>query len=76
LVGQKPALDPSYGWVIPFVTGHKYKVHWGVTGLDFTSMAFTQSQHWTEQDKPIYLFHNFTDVRAEIKFTVRRDVWN
>lgn len=21
--------DPSHGWAVPFVTGHKYKIHWG-----------------------------------------------
>jgi len=24
------------GWTIPFVTGHKYKIHWGNNGLDWT----------------------------------------
>jgi len=24
------------GWNIPFVTGHKYKIHWGDHGEDFT----------------------------------------
>jgi hypothetical protein len=33
----KPKRDPSDGWAIPFVTNHKYKIHWGY-GLDFTSM--------------------------------------
>ena len=27
---------PMKGWAVPFVTGHKYKIHWGLTGLDFT----------------------------------------
>lgn len=27
-------LKPSASWPTPFVTGHKYKIHWG-TGLDF-----------------------------------------
>ena len=31
----KPARDPSDGWAVPFVTNHKYKVHWGF-GIDFT----------------------------------------
>jgi len=31
----KKKLDPGMGWATPFVTGHKYKIHWGMTGLDF-----------------------------------------
>jgi len=23
------------GWAVPFVTGHKYKISWGYTGIDF-----------------------------------------
>lgn len=30
-----PKIDPMNGWATPFVTGHKYKIHWGLTGLDF-----------------------------------------
>lgn len=26
---QKPFRDPSDAWTLPFVTGHKYRVHWG-----------------------------------------------
>ena len=31
----KPKQDPMNGWATPFVTGHKYKFHFGLTGLDF-----------------------------------------
>lgn len=31
----KPKSDPGNGWATPFVTGHKYKFHFGLTGLDF-----------------------------------------
>ena len=34
--------NPSNGWAVPFVTGHKYRVHWG-EGLDFEKMSFEQS---------------------------------
>jgi hypothetical protein len=30
--------DPADGWATPFVTGHKYKVHWGQTGIDFEQL--------------------------------------
>jgi len=29
---------PSKNWAVPFVTGHKYKIHWGLTGIDFEKM--------------------------------------
>jgi hypothetical protein len=31
----KKAGDPAMGWAIPFVTKHKYKISFGMTGLDF-----------------------------------------
>lgn len=31
----KTKLDPANGWATPFVTGHKYKIHFGMTGLDY-----------------------------------------
>jgi hypothetical protein len=34
----KKNLDPSFGWAIPFVTNAKYKISWGMTGLDFEEM--------------------------------------
>jgi hypothetical protein len=54
---------PGNSWATPFVTGHKYKIHWGITGLDFTRMRLTLSQRWEETDLPLYFVHNFTDVR-------------
>lgn len=27
--------SPGNSWTFPFVTGHKYKIHWAKTGLDF-----------------------------------------
>lgn len=32
--------NPSKNWCQPFVTGHKYKISWGVVGLDFETMNF------------------------------------
>jgi hypothetical protein len=31
----KKSKDPSNGWATPFVTGHKYKISFGMTGLDY-----------------------------------------
>lgn len=69
----KMKTDPKNGWAIPFVTGHKYKLSWGQTGLDFEKMQYTLSERWEPFDKDIYLLHNFTDIRAEINFTVKMD---
>lgn len=37
IVPFKESLDPRNGWALPYVTGHKYKVHWRY-GLDFIDM--------------------------------------
>ena len=42
----KPKLDPAHGWATPFVTGHKYKIHWGQTGLDYDQMTVDPSERW------------------------------
>ena len=52
---------------MPYVTGHKYKIHWRY-GLDFTKMRFSQSNRWETTDKNVYFVHNFTDIRAKITF--------
>ena len=57
-------------WTAPWVTGHKYKFSWGNTGVDFESVAIDVSERWQETDKPIYLIHNFTDVRAKMDVKV------
>ena len=35
IVPFKDKSNPSNGWAVPFVTGHKYKINWGDTGLDW-----------------------------------------
>jgi len=59
------------GWTVPFVTGHKYKLHWGTVGLDWDKMSVGLSERWAETDKSIYFVHNFTDVRVQYDSTVR-----
>lgn len=49
---------------MPFVTNHKYKIHWANTGIDFEQMKIELSEHWRPEDKNIYLVHNYSDVRA------------
>ena len=65
----KEKLLPRNAWTPPLVTGHKYKFSFGNTGVDFEELDIELSERWEESDKPIYLVHNFTDVRA--KFDVK-----
>ncbi len=65
VVPFKPKLDPSNGWAVPYVTNHKYKLHWRY-GLDFEQMQIDLSKHWKSTDKDIYLVMNHTDVRAKV----------
>jgi hypothetical protein len=51
---------PNNGWAVPFVTGHKYRVHWG-EGLDFEKMLMEQSEQWEEGDRTIQFVSNHTD---------------
>ena len=36
---------PNNAWAVPFVTGHKYKVHWRM-GLDWNRIRLTMSERW------------------------------
>ena len=58
------------GWVSPFVTGHKYKIHWGNIGVDYMNLHIEVSERWQQGDKSIYIVNNFTDVRAAISVRV------
>jgi len=40
----------SKNWAKPFVTGHKYKISWGVVGLDFEKMNFEVAQPYLASD--------------------------
>lgn len=62
----KENTDPSHGWATPFVTGHKYKLHWGQSGIDFDAMTADVSMRWQEDDHNLMLVHNFTDIREAI----------
>jgi hypothetical protein len=59
----KKKFDPAMGWAIPFVTNHKYKISFGMTGVDFEQLVMTRSEEWKVDDHAIYLVHNWTDVR-------------
>jgi hypothetical protein len=60
----KTKADPAKSWTFPFVTGHKYKIHWGDSGIDYEQMTIDMSDRWEETDRNLYLVHNYTDVRA------------
>lgn len=34
------------GWGVPFVTGHKYKIHWGMLGNNFLNLDIMIPQHY------------------------------
>lgn len=53
---------------MPFVTGHKYHIHWGI-GLDFERMYVTLSDRWTADDNVINFHTNYTDVRETFNIT-------
>jgi len=63
-INYKDKQNPKDSWTFPFVTGHKYKIHWSATGVDFTNMNLGMSEKWQETDKNVILFANYTDVRA------------
>jgi hypothetical protein len=62
----KEKCDPCAANIVSIVTGHKYRISWGKTGLDFESMTASIDENWLETDKDIYFVHSFTDVRAKI----------
>lgn len=64
---QKEGSNPSNAWTAAYVTGHKYKVHFGEAGLDFMSMNARLSKMWTETDRPIHFVHNHTEQRDDIE---------
>lgn len=66
MVFFKEVLKPRNSWTIGYVTGHKYKIHWGQTGLDWDTMSMTTSEMYRPEDKPIYFVHNYTESRELI----------
>jgi len=52
-----------------FIIGHKYRIHWGQTGIDLEEMKVYISEEYTPTDASLYFVHNFTDVRAAIDVT-------
>ncbi|CDW80878.1 ipt tig domain containing protein [Stylonychia lemnae] len=75
IVPFRPKINPVNHWAMPYVTGHKYKIHWRF-GLDFTQMQIDLSNRWTTSDKDIYFMYNFTDVRAKVEFISGESIQN
>tara|TARA_B110000285_G_scaffold54144_1_gene61669 strand:+ start:406 stop:588 length:183 start_codon:yes stop_codon:yes gene_type:complete len=60
-------LDPYKSTTGAFITGHKYRIKWGATGIDFyNKMEVFISEEWESTDESLFLVHPFTDVRAKI----------
>jgi hypothetical protein len=59
---------PTNAWALPYVTGHRYRVHWEA-GLDFDTMKLEMSERWETTDKEIRLVFNHTEQREAINIT-------
>jgi len=66
----KDSGSPSNSWTGVYVTGHRYRFHFGETGLNFENLEIEVSERWEPTDKEIQFFHNFSDVRVAINVTV------
>jgi hypothetical protein len=64
----KEKLKPMNGWAIPFVTNHRYRIHWR-QGLDFERMKFEVSENWESTDHKIMINMNFTETREVMNVT-------
>ena len=53
---------------MPYVTGHRYRMHWE-SGLDFDTMYLQASERWETDDEPIFMVFNFTESREAVNFT-------
>jgi len=49
IVPFKDKQDPSAGWAMPYITGHRYRMHWN-SGLDFDKLTIDPSIKWTDGD--------------------------
>jgi len=70
----KEKSDPGNANTIAIVTGHKYRIHWGKTGLNFENLQIKIDENWLETDKSIFFVHNFSDVRAAIDVKINGEI--
>lgn len=59
---------------ISIVTGHKYRIHWGKTGINWEDLSIGIDENWLDTDKDIYFTHNFSDVRAAIDVKINGEI--
>jgi len=50
----KPKERPVNSWTTAYLTGHKYKIHIGDSGIDVDSIKVQVSERWESTDEPIY----------------------
>jgi len=62
----KEKKNPAFANTISIVTGHKYRFHFGKTGINFEDLSIKIDRNFEADDKDIYMVHNFSDVRAAI----------
>ena len=70
-VPYKAKQNPNKGHAIPFVTNHRYHIHWAV-GLDFTQMRVDVSERWQPDDYDVFFVTNYTDFREAFNVTTDR----
>jgi hypothetical protein len=68
LIPFKLKQSPSNAHAIPFVTGHRYHIHWN-RGLDFTRLLIEVSERWEENDLNTFFVTNYTDFREGMNIT-------
>lgn len=68
IVPFKEKTNPSSAWAMPFITGHRYRLHWEA-GLDFDKMKIEISEMWADTDKDVNLVFNFTEKREAVNIT-------
>jgi hypothetical protein len=64
----KEKQKPMNGWAIPFVTNHRYRIHWN-EGLDFEQMKFEVNENWETTDHNVLINMNFTETREVMNVT-------
>ena len=45
VVMWKKNQNPGSAWAMPFVTNHRYRIHWE-SGMDFDTMKLSMSERW------------------------------
>lgn len=72
-------LTPSSGgsrlWVVPFVLGEAYNLHWHY-GLEFTSMGIKRSRLFSPTEESFTVMFNHTDRRDAFQVTGRNVIGN